>query len=516
MTKVARGATLLFVQGFLSFIIGLVYFMIMARFFTLGEMGIFIVLSFILNLAQVVTTFAFSSAVPKFIAQHIAERQEDKAKEVIIRVLQVFFTAAILFSILLFVLADLLSFLFLGNYSWIFHFQLAVIASFFAALYIIVLSVLQGLQRIGKMAALSLIFVVSQASLGIFLLSLGFGLLGVLYGWIFGYAFACILGLLFSFKYVKGWKTRSAYPLKSLFDFALPLYFSGLLAFVLSWVDQIFVLPYQGVADLGIYGFMIRASGVPMLITTSVFTVLLPQLSQLYVIQGEKGLKEAFFLSSRYAILVGFPLTIGLAVLARPSLILFGGEQYAVATFPLIILCLATLPSILGVAIGPTFMVLNRTKPYSLSIVVSIICNSVLCYFMLTYLDLGILGASLARLISQCVNLVLGFLLLRKIVNLKFDYRMFLKAGVSTGIMAIALIILDLAREGFKFSSQLLVFRLHLLPVYVFFGGFVYVVSIILFRGITKFDIELLGRYLPQSLRSIVNWLSRVARAENE
>lgn len=512
LTKVARGATLLFVQGFLSFLIGLIYFMVMARFFAPAEMGVFIILTFILSLAQITTTFAFSSAAPKFIAQHIAEKQQEKASNVIFLILRVSVTASLLFSVIVFFMAEPLSNLFFGASSWVTHFQLTAVASFFTVLYIVTLSFVQGLQKMGRVAALGLIFVTSQAILGIFLLYHGYGLIGVLYGWIFGYALASFLGLIMTTRQVK--IRRQTYPFKPLLSFTLPLYLSGLLGFALSWVDQLFVLPFQGVADVGIYGFMVRASGIPALITTSVFTVLLPQLSELYVLQGEEGLKDSFFMTSRYAVMVGFPLITGLVVLARPSLVLFGGETYAVATLPLIILSLATLPITAGVAIGPTFMALNRTRTYSMGIAVSIICNTILSYFLLANVDAGIFGAALARLISQCVMVGLGFMLLRKIVAVKFDREMILKAGLSTTIMAVALVFFDMLRLRLSSGGQLLVFRLHLLPVYVVFGGFVYIASIILVRGIKKHDIELFSMYMPNRLKPIINWLGRIARVE--
>jgi O-antigen/teichoic acid export membrane protein len=91
--RVARGATYLFIQGFGTAVVGLVYFAILARAFGSPEekwqMGAYALLSFVLSFAQYFGTLSLQSAAVKYIAQYLAEGKVEKAKAVAVRVLGV-------------------------------------------------------------------------------------------------------------------------------------------------------------------------------------------------------------------------------------------------------------------------------------------------------------------------------------------------------------------------------------------------------------------------------------------
>ena len=64
-TRVARGANYLFIQGFASSVMSLIYFVVLTRTLLNEEMGVFALLSFTLNLVPILETFALPSATAK-------------------------------------------------------------------------------------------------------------------------------------------------------------------------------------------------------------------------------------------------------------------------------------------------------------------------------------------------------------------------------------------------------------------------------------------------------------------
>jgi len=73
------------------------------------------------------------------------------------------------------------------------------------------------------------------------------------------------------------------HPAKPLISFSYPLYISGILAFAVNWVDQLFILPYMDVVYVGMHYIATKAALVPSLISSSIFTALFPKLSELYL-----------------------------------------------------------------------------------------------------------------------------------------------------------------------------------------------------------------------------------------
>jgi len=305
--------------------------------------------------------------------------------------------------------------------------------------------------------------------------------------------------------------SRKSHPTRPLIEFSSPLYLSNILTFLVGWIDLIFVKGLLDEPALGTYYIAVRASIVPSLIFTSIIAALFPQLSELYARNRTTTLKGAFHTSTRYATLVGFPTIIGLATLAYPIIILFAGWDYGEAAFPLIILCISTLPTTLGVAITAILMTMKRTKIASVITIASLFSEMAALYIFLAYLNLGTSGAALSRVISAFIGFALGILVLRKNPGLSFDKDALWKGSLSCAMMVFTIVILDVVRQYFTSSQQFLIFRLRLLPIYVVVGAVAYFLSLIALRAIKRRDIELVREYLPNKLKPIARWLERIA-----
>ena len=360
-------------------------------------------------------------------------------------------------------------------------------------------AVIEG-QRMREIAILTLMFSVVGRLLAIYLLLLGWGLMGVVAGWLFGYAAASIGGVLLTARFL-GLFERP-HPLKPLVKFSFPLYLSNIFVFLMNWADQLFLSPH--LSQLGMYHWAIRAVSVPTLIVSSAVTALFPKLSELYAQHGRESLEKAFQTSSRYAVLVGFPLAIGLAALSEPVMVTLAGPAYREAALPLTIICFSVIPQTLGLAVSPTLLTLEETKIASLVSVSSITANVAFCYVNLVCLGMGMLGAAYARLLSSMVSLTLGVLTLKRRIHVSFDLDALWKASTSSAAMAAFLLLLR--------RVEALISPAYLLPAYVVAGGGVYFFTLVGLRAIQRRDIEFMRDYLPDSLKWLTGWLSHLAR----
>ena len=262
------------------------------------------------------------------------------------------------------------------------------------------------------MAAINLAYIVVEKLLAIYLIIAGWELFGVICGWLMGLVLSSITGLILTARFLG--MLEKPHPVKPLINFSYPLYLSGILAFAVNWIDQLFILPYMGVVYLGMYHIATRAALVPSLISSSIFVALFPKLSELYTRGGADSLKEAFHVTTRYVVMAGFPVIVGLAVLAYPAMVLFAGVEYAEAALPLTVLCLAQLPVTLGVAISPTLMTLERTKTRLMLNVAYILFETFMSYIALAHLNLGMPGAGWARAFTGLIGFGLAVYALRR------------------------------------------------------------------------------------------------------
>lgn len=518
--RVARGATYLFIQGFINAFLGVFYFIVLARALSdhPEEMGIFALLFFVLTLAQIFGPFALHLAAVKYISQYLAENNPDKARSVVARILQIGLLSSAVAFALVFLLAEWLSTQMFNNPSYAPMLQIVALTCVLTILHTLALGFLQGIQKMRDVAVIGLAYTLVQNAVGIFLLYLGWRLYGVVCGWLAGFAVATVAGLVMTVKYLGVF--GKPHQIKPLFQFSLPLYASGGISYILGWIDQLILVSYMGLLYgaaraqiiLGIYYVAIRASTVPGLFSSSIVTALFPQLSELYTQQGSNRLKNAFGVSTRYSVLIGLPSIVGLATLARPIIILFAGWQYVEAAEPLIIISAAALVGTLVVGVTPILMTLKRTVIVSILSVVSMVLSVFLSYFALAYLGLGMIGTAWARTIASIIGSVLSLYALKRYLPISFDKEALWKGSAASAVMVLAIVALDLMRKLVSSDSyEFLVIRLHLLPLYVAVGALTYVVVLVALRAIKKHDIELIEEYLPKSLRHTAAWLERFA-----
>jgi O-antigen/teichoic acid export membrane protein len=512
-TRVARGATYVFIQTFLTALISVVYFVVLAHTLPQEDMGAFALLSFLLALGQTLGTFSLTSAAIRYISQHLAENNPEKAKAVVSRVLQVGLLSSAITFLLLFVPAELTSTLMFGQSGYAFLLRLLALCSIFTILQVIVLSFLQGLQKWREVSIISMAYTFIHVPLSIFLLLTGLRLFSVVLGWVIGLAITAIVGLALVIKHLG--LTRKLYPIRPLLRFSLPLYFSASVGYFVGWVDQLVLPAFTSLETLGIYHVAVRASVVPTLFSSAIIVALFPQLSELYTTQGISSLRDAFRISVRYAVLIGFPLILGVAVLAYPTIILLAGSQYAEAALPLIIISFSAIVGAFGIATGPILLTLERTKIASLLSLISVLVELLLSYIALAILNLSMVGTAWARTFTAIVTLCLSLYVVSHYVPISFDKEAIWKASTASALMVLTIIGLDLTRMLLSPSSyRFLEIRLHLLPVYIIVGALAYFAAIILLKALKKQDLELIQEYLPSKLKWVGEWLRRIAKVE--
>jgi len=88
----------------------------------------------------------------------------------------------------------------------------------------------------------------------------GFGVIGLIYGWVASDVFALCVNAYLSRWLIFGPGAKT--NLRPVFSYSFPLLISSGVVLVLQNVDRLFVLRYLGVDELGIYGTLLNAAGI--------------------------------------------------------------------------------------------------------------------------------------------------------------------------------------------------------------------------------------------------------------
>ncbi len=474
--------------------------------FTESDFGLFTMLSFILSMTSVLGVVALPSASTRFISYYLARGEIEEAKSIVTRILQVAVVTSAIISSLLLILASVLSDVF-SRSVLIFQFLSCSVA--IQIFYVQAQGFLRGLQKLREFAILGVFYTVVQYSIAILLVYAGFEVLGITVSWLFALIFSCSIAIFVTSRHLRF--SRKAHELKPLLVFSLPIYVSALLNIVVGWVDQIFVFPFLGIEALGVYNLAVRASVVPNLVSVALVTSLFPKLSELFSSFGVKSLREAFKTATRYAAFLGFPVSLLIATLAYPIIVLFATVRFVDAVVPLAVMCVASIPLALGSAINPTLLTLERTKTAASISLFSILLEALLAYVSLAHIHAGLVGVAFSRLLAALATFILGAYILRILLNVEFDRDATWKSAAASTIMVLSLLALELLRTMTEPSYKFLVLRLRQLPVYAAVGVAVYIISLIMLRAVKKRDIELLRDFLPSFLRRFADFFDHVA-----
>ena len=215
---------------------------------------------------------------------------------------------------------------------------------------------------------------------------------------------------------------------------ALPMLIAQILSLLYNIVDRIYIarIPNIGTAALGAVGLCF-----PIIVIITAFSNLFGSGgAPLFSIERGRGDKKragmimntSFFMLSVCAIVL---MCIGF-IFARPILILFGASENAlVYAYPYIMIYLiGTFPSMIATGMNPFINAQGYATTGMISVVIGAIANIVLDPLFIFMLNLGIRGAAIATVLSQCLSA--GFVLYFLSKKAEYKVRLLYKEEIRT------------------------------------------------------------------------------------
>ena len=509
-SKIARGSFIVLIGFFIFRIGGFLYRFITAA--LLGPVG-YGILGLTLPLQGILITIAAGGlppAIAKYVAEYSAKGQDDMVKQVISTSTKLMIGLGLLFSVLIFFLAEPLAVGFFHKPEAIFPFQMIALITPFSVIVGAFRGTFQGFYQMTNILITRVFEQIFMISMAVVLILAGFYVAGAVIGTAIGFMAASVVGY---YLFKKGaWKdlshihTSSNWEnelkiIKMVLIFSLPVVITGLAEIALYDIGTFVIGRYMASQYVGYYNIASPIARLPLIISTSVAMSVLPATAEAIGLEDHVLLQTYVNQSFRYVTLLVLPLSLGTILFAYPIIhLLF--PAYLAGTGALQILAagmmfftIYTISSSISQGLGKPYL------PMVILVIGTIVELGLSIYLVPIY---GINGAAIATSIAAFFIMVTLARETLRLAKVKLPLGDFIRIIGAAFVMASIFLL-------FPKTVPYLILAVILSPI-------IYGSALILFGGIKKSDISAINKIgnklgpLSRIVKKLAELLDRFAK----
>ena len=209
---------------------------------------------------------------------------------------------------------------------------------------------------------------------------------------------------------------RENVPIFSMIKESFPMFLSGSLFLLLSWVDILMLGHFENQYSVGIYTIALKLAGLTGVILFATNTILGPKISELYHNKNMQSLASTVQSAAKFTFLLSLPIFLIIILFPNFLLAIFGSEfNNKLATETLIILSVGQMANVF---FGAVIYILDMTGKQTISrniLLFTSILNIALNWHLIQIY--GIKGAAIATAISIFFWTILGAIAVKKYFN---------------------------------------------------------------------------------------------------
>ena len=439
---------------------------------------------------QILSAGGLPPAISKYVAEYNAKDEKALTRQVIYTATKFMVLMAILLSIILLFSSDFIA-------NEIFHKPL-VVWPLRAVSLITPFSVIVGAMRgafqgvykneytvYNRMAEqlATIVFAVVFVYCGLYAM-------GAVLGGAFGFIVSAITAVLLYKKYISPmFYSEDSLDLSfkeelellwMLICFAVPVAITALSEMAIYDVGTLVIGVFMLSTDVGFYNAADPISRIPLVISLSISTVLLPATAEAYALRNQKLLQEYVVDCLRYCILTVIPMCVIISMFSMPIIQLLFGEVYTPGSGVLCIL-------VIGMSFYSIYMVSSsilqgtgnpKLPMYILLLgtVLNIVLNAIFVQMM------GIVGAAIATTITTCILMIVIMLFVIKTTKISIPWKNILLVLICNLILMAVCYVIPKTLIG--------------LVIGIIIGSSLYIVSLIMLKVLTKRDIDFFSQYM--------------------
>lgn len=435
-TGVARGAIYLFGENLLRFLSSFVFYALIARILNQSQVGEISLLSFVFSLFANLTQFGLPAAATKFAAESVGRGDNQGAIETGRKIARLQTIAAIPSFAFALAITPFLSSAFIATSTPVL--ALVFAASFSYDFMTIKGSTMLGLRIYGGVALQRSLYIGLSRLTGLILAFTGFGVAGVVIGWLVGGVVAYLHGFFTLMRHKDRGKSES---IRYILSYSIPIYIWGFINYFQGWID--ITLLYALTTDLpsvGVYFLMTSAAGIVSFTYSGLLGAIFPMLSEELGAKNRESVEFALRASIRMMNSIVIPLGLTLAAVAPTLIQVTYGSDYTIGALPFAILSAGAIIYGHSQLTLTLIQATNRTWLLTMIGVVSTLVDAAVIFLLIG--PLGITGAAIARTLLYATSLALSYRAAKGIAS--FPITEGLARAITAGLaIAIPLAIFD-------------------------------------------------------------------------
>jgi len=495
-SKLAKGSFLIFIGNGVFRVGGYVYRFLMASFLGPAAYGILTITLQFQGIFQVLSAAGLPPAIAKYISQYTALDEKILAKQTIYTSLKIMIFLGLFFGlVMVFFVAPWLSFEFFKKPEALYPLQAVGLITPFSVIVGAFRGSFQGVYKMEYILATRTVEQVFMILFATALVIIGLSTLGAVLGSVIGFAASAILSIFifkkYMWKYIPQPEKHYKFPLKEelklvkqLIFFSIPVTITALAEMGIYSICTFIMGKFLSSNLIGYFGAADPIARLPLVISISVATTILPASSAAFSMKNQKILDKYVSSAFKYGMIFVIPMCLGIAIFSHPimSLIYFTRPEFALGSIALSILVIGmTFYSMFAISssiiqgIGnpriPMYILLGGT-------IATIILNWIMV--PLYGIEGGAAGTSIACFLMMVPIVYLTF----KLTKVKVPYNNFGKIIASSLIMGIFIAILPQTTLG--------------LIIGLILGSIIYLISLILMKSFTSEDISMISGFLKK------------------
>lgn len=368
-------------------------------------------------------------AMTRFLA---AETDRNKIGQGFFSILAATSLTSILFSALMFVLAEPFAAAVFGGAEAASFVRLAAFLVLFTTLDQMTSQYFVTFRQMAKYSIFITAQVAGEVALIAYLVFSGFGLYGAITALLVIRAFLFVIGFLVIKPQIK-FSAPSLSAIKPYLSLSLPLVPAGVCLLIYTLSNRYIVGYFLGVKAVGIYSaaYVLATAGGFFYIPLAI--ILLPAITYLYENNKIQEAKTHLKYSLKFYLMFAIPVVFGVSVLAKPLLVTLTTAEFAAgfSIVPLIVLADAFMGC--SLLIMSVALLLKKTKVIGLIESVGAAINVVLNIILVP--AIGILGAAISTLATFILRLIAYSVISFRQLSFDIDWKFIAKAVISSLIM---------------------------------------------------------------------------------
>ena len=447
--KLVRGSLIIFIGNIIFRIGGYLYRFLMATLLGPVNNGILGTTLSFQGIFQTLASGGLPPAIAKYIAEYEAVDDHNMARQTIYTALKIMVILGLGLGVLMiFVIAPYVANVYMGKPEVMVPLQIIGFITPFSVILGAFRGAFQGVYKMEYIIYTRAIEQLAMILCATAFVLVGLSVVGALWGTVIGYALAALTAvLIFKFymgKYIPQPSDDFEFPLREelklagmLVKFAIPVIITAIAEMLIYNICTIVMGKFLTLSDIGFFTAADPIARLPLMISISVATTILPASSEAFKVKDIKSLQKYVGEAYKISLLFVVPMCIGLALFAEPTLRLlyFTTPAYVAGASALAILSIGmTFYSIFAISTSIVQGIGNPRIPMYILIFGSI-ATAVLCWVLVPIL--GIAGGATATTIACFLMMVPCMYFVFKLTKTKAPKLPIFKILDATAIMGI-------------------------------------------------------------------------------